>query len=44
MTPEIFAVGITECIKSGAKIVGGCCGTTPRHIQAVAETLKTNKL
>ena len=44
MIPETFATGITECIKSGAKIVGGCCGTTPRHIQAVAETLKTNKL
>jgi len=44
MTPETFAAGIVECIKSGAKIVGGCCGTTPRHIQAVAEILKTNKL
>jgi len=39
MTPETFAVGITECLKSGAKIVGGCCGTTPKHIQAVAKTL-----
>jgi 5-methyltetrahydrofolate--homocysteine methyltransferase len=24
----------------GANIIGGCCGTTPRHIRAIAEALK----
>ena len=34
-----FAAGIAECINAGATIVGGCCGTTPEHIRAVAEML-----
>lgn len=40
MQPDDFAEGISECIGAGAKIVGGCCGTTPAHIRAVAEMLK----
>ncbi len=36
MSPGEFAAGIKECIKAGAKLVGGCCGTTPEHIRAVA--------
>jgi 5-methyltetrahydrofolate--homocysteine methyltransferase len=35
MDAETFANGIAECIDAGAKIVGGCCGTTPEHIRAV---------
>jgi len=40
MDPEAFAKGIAECLKAGARIVGGCCGTTPEHILAVANILK----
>ena len=40
MTPEPFAQGVKECIEAGAKIVGGCCGTTPEHILAVAQMIK----
>ena len=36
MSPEEFAEGIKSCIGSGARIVGGCCGTTPAHIRAIA--------
>lgn len=36
MTPADFAKGIAECLKAGAHFVGGCCGTTPQHIRAVA--------
>jgi len=36
MDPEAFAKGIAECLQAGASIVGGCCGTTPEHIRAVA--------
>ena len=36
MEPEAFAQGIAECLHAGASIVGGCCGTTPEHIRAVA--------
>jgi 5-methyltetrahydrofolate--homocysteine methyltransferase len=36
MTPEVFAEGVLKCIEAGATLVGGCCGTTPEHIKAVA--------
>jgi 5-methyltetrahydrofolate--homocysteine methyltransferase len=43
MTPEPFAAGIAECIDAGASITGGCCGTTPEHIRAVADMLNERK-
>ena len=39
MGPDDFAKGIEECIRAGASLVGGCCGTTPEHIRAVAGLL-----
>jgi 5-methyltetrahydrofolate--homocysteine methyltransferase len=40
-TPETFAPQIREWAEQGwLNIVGGCCGTTPPHIKAVAETVK----
>lgn len=41
MAPDPFAEGIVQCIDAGARIVGGCCGTSPDHIRAVAEMLQT---
>jgi 5-methyltetrahydrofolate--homocysteine methyltransferase len=41
--PEPFAAGIAECLDADANIVGGCCGTTPEHIRAVAEMLNERK-
>jgi len=35
MGPAAFAEGIVCCIEAGARLVGGCCGTTPEHIDAV---------
>jgi len=43
MGPQEFAQGIKTLVKLGAGIVGGCCGTTPEHIKAVADLLKTYK-
>jgi 5-methyltetrahydrofolate--homocysteine methyltransferase len=43
MEPADFADGIRECLRAGARFVGGCCGTTPEHIRAVAALLE-NKL
>jgi 5-methyltetrahydrofolate--homocysteine methyltransferase len=40
MDARTFAAGIAECIKAGATIVGGCCGTTPEHIRAVREVIE----
>lgn len=39
MAPDDFALGISECLSAGAQMVGGCCGTTPEHIRAVAGLL-----
>lgn len=39
MDPELFASGIGKCLQAGARLVGGCCGTTPQHIRAVAAML-----
>ena len=39
-TPEIMAEQIGEFARSGfVNIVGGCCGTTPEHIVAIAEAV-----
>ena len=35
-TPEQLAAEARGWIASGARIVGGCCGTTPSHIRALA--------
>lgn len=40
MAPAQFAEGIAECLRAGAKLVGGCCGTSPEHIRAVAGILR----
>jgi methionine synthase I (cobalamin-dependent)/5,10-methylenetetrahydrofolate reductase len=40
--PEYFAERIWAIQKLGAKIIGGCCGTTPAHIRAIANQLRDN--
>jgi 5-methyltetrahydrofolate--homocysteine methyltransferase len=35
MGPEEFARIVADCNAMGATLLGGCCGTTPRHIAAV---------
>ncbi|MFT3734709.1 MAG: methionine synthase [Rhodocyclaceae bacterium] len=43
-TPEQLAGDIKEWAASGfLNIVGGCCGTTPAHIKAVAEVVSSIK-
>ncbi|MGH8735867.1 MAG: methionine synthase [Burkholderiales bacterium] len=40
-TPESMARQMGEWARSGwLNIAGGCCGTTPAHIKAIAETLR----
>jgi methionine synthase I (cobalamin-dependent)/5,10-methylenetetrahydrofolate reductase len=39
-SPEYFASFATEAVALGARIVGGCCGTSPEHIRAIAEAVK----
>ena len=40
MAPASFTAGIVECLHAGARLVGGCCGTSPGHIRAVAGMLE----
>lgn len=40
-TPELMAEQIKEFLDDGIiNIIGGCCGTTPDHIKAIAELAK----
>ena len=39
MGPEEFAEIVADCKEMGAKVLGGCCGTTPDHIAAVKKKL-----
>jgi len=38
-TPEGFADHVPELVEAGASFVGGCCGTSPKFIQAVQRKL-----
>ncbi|MBN1259710.1 MAG: homocysteine S-methyltransferase family protein, partial [Anaerolineae bacterium] len=35
LAPEVFARTMAEFVRWGVRIVGGCCGTGPEHIQAL---------
>ncbi|MBN2414053.1 bifunctional homocysteine S-methyltransferase/methylenetetrahydrofolate reductase [candidate division KSB1 bacterium] len=39
-TPEYHAEFARRFINAGANIVGGCCGTTPEHIKAIANAVR----
>lgn len=39
MSPSDFEKGMEKCIQAGAQLVGGCCGTSPAHIEALADLL-----
>ena len=39
-TPEEFASTVPVLIEAGANFIGGCCGTSPAFIEAVARVLK----
>ena len=40
MGPKAFAEGLAECIAAGASLLGGCCGTSPKHIRCAAELIR----
>ena len=40
-SPELFSEFAQQAVTLGARLIGGCCGTTPQHIAAVARTLQT---
>jgi homocysteine S-methyltransferase len=41
--PEYFGDYALSFWREGASVVGGCCGTTPRHIASMSNALQTTK-
>jgi len=39
-TPEEMAEYARRFVALGARVVGGCCGSTPAHIQAIAQAVR----
>ncbi len=40
VSPEDFASAAEKIHLLGVNIIGGCCGTTPKHIEAIAQKLR----
>jgi len=40
-SPEYMATYARRFIAAGARLVGGCCGTTPDHIRQIAQAVRT---
>ncbi len=41
-TPELMADYARLCLDAGARIIGGCCGTTPEHIRVMREAIQAH--
>ena len=41
-TPELMADYAGLALRSGAKIIGGCCGTTPEHVRNMRDALENH--
>jgi methionine synthase I (cobalamin-dependent)/5,10-methylenetetrahydrofolate reductase len=39
-SPEYMATYARHLVQAGARVVGGCCGTTPEHIKAIVEGVR----
>jgi 5-methyltetrahydrofolate--homocysteine methyltransferase len=40
ITPAEMADYVVRLVRAGAQIVGGCCGTTPAHVAAIAQAVR----
>jgi 5-methyltetrahydrofolate--homocysteine methyltransferase len=41
-TPELMADYARLCLDAGARIVGGCCGTTPEHVRVMRAAMEAH--
>jgi 5-methyltetrahydrofolate--homocysteine methyltransferase len=41
-TPELMAVYAGLALDAGARIIGGCCGTTPQHLRVMRRALEAH--
>lgn len=37
--PDIFAQTVPLLLEAGARFIGGCCGSTPDHVRAIAQAM-----
>ena len=42
-TPELMARYVELAMDAGARIIGGCCGTTPQHIKAMRQAMDNHQ-
>ena len=40
-TPDYFAESARAMVAEGARLIGGCCGTNPTHIAALAAAIES---
>ncbi len=40
VTPEQLGEAARGYVEAGARVVGGCCGSTPDHVRAIVEAIK----
>jgi methionine synthase / methylenetetrahydrofolate reductase(NADPH) len=43
-SPEYFAKAAARLVEEGARIIGGCCGTTPEHIRQLRAQLDSGRI
>jgi methionine synthase / methylenetetrahydrofolate reductase(NADPH) len=39
-SPDCFAQSVRELVAQGVRLVGGCCGSTPKHVAAIAAAIE----
>ncbi len=44
LDPESYAVHAKEWLKTGATVVGGCCGTRPSHIAKIRSIIDEKRI
>jgi 5-methyltetrahydrofolate--homocysteine methyltransferase len=42
VTPEMMGAQAASWIIEGARLIGGCCGTSPEHLAKIASAVKSN--
>ncbi len=42
VTPEEMGARVKGWLEAGARIVGGCCGTTPQHLEVIAQSARSS--
>ncbi len=40
ITPEQFVESVSDLVRCGVRVVGGCCGTTPEYIRLLSKAVK----